>query len=287
VNQGQNATFNVGASGLTPLSYQWRFRGTNIAGATANSYARPSAQCAHAGAYEVVITNSLGSTTGSVAVLTVIAPPSISAQPQSLAVIQGQTATFNVTASAACGDGLTYQWRFNTTNISGAIASGFTLTNAQPADAGSYIAVVTNSAGSVTSVIATLTVNVPPSITEQPQSQTVNQGSNATFTITASGTAPLAYQWRFNSMNIAGATAGAYARTNAQPADAGSYTVVVTNVAGAVTSMVATLDVTIPPPALDFVGSPVNGAAPLTLNFTNLTTGAHDDQRRAICATKA
>src|SRR6185436_639871 len=149
-----------------------------------------------------------------------------------------------------------------TTNISGAISSGLTLTNAQPADAGSYTVVVTNSAGFVTSGVATLTVNIPPSITQEPQSQTVDQGSNATFTVTASGTTPLAYQWRFNSTNIAGATASAYTRTNAQPTDAGSYTVVVTNVAGGVTSVVATLDVIIPPPTVAFVGSPTNGAAP-------------------------
>src|SRR6185503_7957658 len=79
VNQGQNATFNVGASGLTPLSYQWRLSGTNIPGATASSYTRTNAQCAHAGSYQVVVANSLGSTTSSVAILSVVAPPSISA----------------------------------------------------------------------------------------------------------------------------------------------------------------------------------------------------------------
>ena len=276
VNQGQNATFSVGASGLSPLSYQWRFNGTNIAGATASSYTRTAAQCAHAGSYQVVVANSFGGTTSSVALLSVVAPPSITGQPQSLAVIRGENATFNVTASAACGDGLTYQWRFNSTNISGAIASSLTLTNVQPADAGSYTVIVTNSAGSITSTVAALAVHVPPSIAQQPQSQTVNQGSNATFTVTASGTTPLAFQWRFNTTNIAGATTIAYTRTNAQPADAGSYTVVVTNVAGSVTSVVATLEVTIPPPVADFTAEPTNGVAPLVVVFTNLSAHATD-----------
>jgi endonuclease/exonuclease/phosphatase family metal-dependent hydrolase len=93
-------------------------------------------------------------------------------------------------------------------------------------------------------------VTQPPSITLHPRSQTVAQGSKVTFTVTATGTAPLSYQWRFNSSPISEATASAYTRSNAQPADIGSYSVVVSNTAGTAISSNATLTLTVPPPTL-------------------------------------
>src|SRR6185437_13740772 len=116
-----------------------------------------------------------------------------------------------------------------------------TVVSAQPANAGNYAVVVANVAGSVTSANAALTVNTPPSITTQPSSQTVNQGQNATFSVVAAGTAPLAYQWTFNAANISGATASSYTVVSAQPANAGNYAVVITNSLGSVTSANAAL----------------------------------------------
>ncbi|MCU0788334.1 MAG: immunoglobulin domain-containing protein, partial [Verrucomicrobia bacterium] len=91
--------------------------------------------------------------------------------------------------------------------------------------------------------------NPPPSapvITDQPDSLNVVEGNNAAFSVTATGAAPLAYQWRFNEMTLPGETNTSYTRLNAQPADAGDYTVVVTNGSGSVTSAVAVLTV-LPP----------------------------------------
>ncbi|PYU20295.1 MAG: hypothetical protein DMG30_21570, partial [Acidobacteria bacterium] len=70
--------------------------------------------------------------------------------------------------------------------------------------------IVSNYAGSATSSAATLTVNVPPSITTQPASQTVTAGQTATFSVTATGTAPLNYQWQKNGAAISGATSSSY-----------------------------------------------------------------------------
>src|SRR5439155_5948666 len=136
-------------------------------------------------------TDNLGVTTTSAAVdVTVLtstgSPPVIIQQPSSLVVTQGSNATFHVSATGTPAPA--YQWRFNQNDIPGAQATSYTVTNAQPANAGNYDAVVSNSSGSVTSSVATLTVRVPPSISAQPQSQTVNLGSNATFSVTASGT---------------------------------------------------------------------------------------------------
>ena len=78
--------------------------------------------------------------------------------------------------------------------------------------------------------------SISPSITTQPQSQSVNQSSNAIFSVVAAGTPAPSYQWRFNSTDIAGATDSSYTRSNVQPGDAGSYSVVVSNIAGTATS---------------------------------------------------
>src|SRR5205814_1568078 len=70
-------------------------------------------------------------------------------------------------------------------------------------------------------------VAVPPFIIAQPTNQTVTAGANVTFSVVAGGTAPLSYQWRFNGTNITGATASSFTIVNAQPANAGAYSVVV------------------------------------------------------------
>jgi GH25 family lysozyme M1 (1,4-beta-N-acetylmuramidase) len=91
---------------------------------------------------------------------------------------------------------------------------------------------------------------VPPAITAQPQSRTIRVGNFANFNVgvSVSSSPPLSYQWRFNSTDIGGATAGNYTVTGAQLSDSGNYTVVITNSAGSVTSAVAVLTVLSPPP---------------------------------------
>ena len=86
--------------------------------------------------------------------------------------------------------------------------------------------------------------NVPPYITAQPQGVTAPVGSNAVFNVTAGGTTTLAYQWRLNGTNIAGANSSSYTRIGAQVSHAGNYSVVVTNASGSVTSSVASLTLT-------------------------------------------
>lgn len=174
-------------------------------------------------------------------------PPLILTQPVSLVVTQGHTAIFGVSADGTAP--LAYQWFLNLTNLLPAATNAtLIIPNAQPADAGGYAALISNAAGSVTSAVATLTVLVPPAITTQPQSQTVTVSNNATFTVVATGTAPLTYQWRFNTNTpLTGATNSTLALNNVQTNDAGAYQVVVANAAGAVTSAVAVLTVQPPP----------------------------------------
>jgi Immunoglobulin domain len=170
--------------------------------------------------------------------------PYITSQPQSLNVLEGSNATFLVTAGSVSA--LTYQWRFNGTNIDGAEASACSVTNVQPADSGIYSVAVSNSFGGLISSNALLTVITTPLITTNPASLTLNQGENATFKVGAVGPPPLTYQWLFNGTNTVSADTNSYTLTNAQPTDAGSYSVIVGNNSGSVTSSPAVLTVLLP-----------------------------------------
>ena len=110
--------------------------------------------------------------------------------------------------------------------------------------------VVTNPAGSVTSVAATLTVSaapVAPTITSQPVSQTVNAGGSVTFAVTASGNPTPTYQWKKGGVDISGATGASYTIASVAVGDAASYTVAVSNSEGSVVSNPAVLTVQVAP----------------------------------------
>src|SRR5260370_167271 len=189
------------------------------------------------------------------------AAPTITTQPANQTVTAGQTATFTVTAAGTAP--LTYQWQKNGVNIAGATSSSYTTPATTTSDSGStFGVVVTNTAGTVTSASATLTVNaapVAPTITTQPANQTVTAGQTATFTVTAAGTAPLTYQWQKNAVNIAGATSSSYTTPATTTSDSGStFDVVVSNTVGTVTSASATLTVNPAPVAPTVTTQPAN-----------------------------
>ncbi|HYL82938.1 MAG TPA: immunoglobulin domain-containing protein [Candidatus Angelobacter sp.] len=172
--------------------------------------------------------------------------PSIGAQPTSQTVTAGQSATFSVSVSGTVP--FSYQWRKNSANISGATSASYTTPATTSADNGEkFDVVVSNSAGSVTSNQVTLTVSAAsaaPTITTQPANQTVTAGQTATFTVTASGTAPLAYQWQMNATDIINATAASYTTPVTTTANSGEqFRVMVSNSAGNITSNTATLTV--------------------------------------------
>ena len=245
---GQTATFSVSASGTGPLTYQWLKGGVAIAGATSSTYTTPATVVGDSGSiFMVTVTNTAGTVTSSPATLTVTTAPVITVPPANQTVTAGQTATFSVTAT---GTGpLTYQWAKNGVAIGGATSSTYTTPPTVVGDSGSIFTVtVTNSSGSTTSSPATLTVNTAPLIVTPPANQTVTAGQTATFSVTASGTAPLTYQWFKNGAAIGGATSSSYTTPPAVSGDSGSvFTVTVTNVAGSVTSSPATLTVTTAP----------------------------------------
>ena len=170
--------------------------------------------------------------------------PSITTQPQGQTILQGQTANFSVVTTGTAP--LSYKWYYDSsTPVAGGTGATLTLNNVQAGDAGDYSVVIANSAGSVTSAVATLTVNIPvaPSITTQPQDQTVGMGDTASFSVVAGGTAPLSYQWYYNSTTPVGSGTATLTLNNVSTNDAGGYSVLVANSYGSITSLVATLTV--------------------------------------------
>lgn len=265
VTAGASTSFTVVATGTPTPTYQWQKNGVNISGATSATYTIASTSLADAGAYTVVVTNPAGSVTSSAAILTVNAPPVITAQPANQSVVVGQSATFSVTATG--NPAPTYQWRKGGVAIAGGTASSYTTPLSVIGDSGStFDVVVTNSIGSVTSAGATLTVNpapVAPTISTQPASQTVASGASVTFSVVATGTPTPTYQWYKNGAVITGATSSSFTIASVAPSDAATYAVSATNSQGTITSSGATLTVLFAPvitvqPASQTVGQGTN-----------------------------
>ncbi len=242
---GTNAGFQVVAAGTAPLSYQWLLNATNLAGATTDTLALTNVQPDQAGAYTVVVTNLGGSATSVSATLAVLVPPSFTVQPAGQTVAAGTNVSLQVVVAGS--NPLSYQWAVDGVNVPGATDAGLVLTNAQPRQSGGYTVTVTNLAGSILSATAVLDVYFPPGIAVQPTNQTVVAGAGAGFQVAATGTSPLAYQWVFEGANLAGSTTANFVLSNAQPAQAGRYWVVISNPVGSVASLRATLSVVVPP----------------------------------------
>jgi kumamolisin len=115
----------------------------------------------------------------------------------------------------------------------------------------------------ITNLAAAILVISPPTITTQPQNATLTVGASFTLNVTAAGTGPFSYQWFLNGTAVAGQTSRSFTKVNAQVADAGSYTVLVSNSAGNISSVAATVVVN---PA---VVAPVNTPPPVSPGGTD------------------
>ncbi len=267
VASGARATFSVVASGSGTLTYQWYQNGNAIAGATGSSY-QFTATAVTAGSYTVTVTNSLGTVTSNAATLTVLSTPTITSQPTAQTAFLNQSATFSVVAT---GGNLTYQWFKDGTAISGANSSTYTVSPVLATSAGTYKVTVSNTAGSVSSTAVTLTVYGPPTITTQPVSVSVGEGSTATFTVGATGNS-LTFQWYKNGSAISGATSTSFTTPATALTDSGAtYFCVATNPAGSATSNTATLTV-IAKPTITTQPTNVTVTAPATATFTVTAT---------------
>ena len=263
---GATAKFTVAASG-EELSYQWYYRngatGTWSAVSAASgktaSYSLTAAERHNGYQYRCLVSNRAGSVYSEMATLTVksgLTAPTITTQPANVTVALGKNAKFTVAAS---GDELSYQWYYRTSSDAAwkavSAASGktanYSFTTAERHNGYQYRCKISNSAGSVTSKIVTLTVSgAKPAVVSQPKNVTVKEGDTASFTVKAAGT-ELSYQWYFRTssdaawkaVSAASGKTASYSLTAAERHNGYQYRCTISNAAGSVTSSIVTLTV--------------------------------------------
>ncbi len=269
-----NVSFSVSVCGTPPFGYQWRLNETNIANATNATLNLFNVTVLNAGRYTVVVSNPAGSVTSEPATLVVQFPPLILAHPQPATAIRDQNASFSVTAGGTPPFG--YQWQFNSQPLPGKTNSTLFISPVRASDAGNYSATVFNTAGSIQSSNALLTVLIPATITQQPGRATNRLTLTSTnpiayapasseFKVAAVGTGPLTYQWRFNGVNLPGANGTNLIVSNVTPANAGDYTVVVTDSVGPAVSQPGVLTVFVDP---IFIINPISQSGPAGASVT-------------------
>jgi len=284
VTAGTSVSFTVAATGTPAPTYQWKKGGTAVAtGGTAATYTIATPTVSDAGTYTVTVTNSAGNITSNPAVLNVLpaaTAPSIDVQPTpSTTVLEGGSATLSVSASTADGGILSYQWKRGTTNV-GTNSASLSLNPVALADAGTYTVVVTNTlngtTAQTTSNAAVLTVNALPgipTISVHPLTQSITEGNNLTLSVTATASnGTLSYQWKKGAANV-GTNSPSLVFTPVALADAGTYTVVVTNTLNGTTAQTtsdsAVVTVTpLPAPVIDVQPQSKTVVAPSGTTFS-------------------
>ena len=168
--------------------------------------------------------------------------PLLVQEPSDASVPAGTSVSFSVTVESSAD--YTCQWYKNGELIP-PTGDTLTLTDVGPGDAGFYRAVVTSVYGTAESASAQLTVvSTPPAVVVGPVDVTATRGLSAVFTVTASGTAPLSYQWyRGSGRPVVGGTSSTLTLAAVTPEDAGAYHVIVSNALGSATASSAHLSV--------------------------------------------
>ncbi|MBI5769404.1 MAG: immunoglobulin domain-containing protein [Verrucomicrobia bacterium] len=259
---GLNATFTVVATGLPAPGYQWQRKA-----AAATDFTNLTNNATYVGVTTatltvVAVTTAMEGDQFRCVLSNFISPDAVSAAATLAASLT--TPAFTSAASATFTAGQAGSFTVTTTGTPAPVVSAtglptwaaFNATtgvlSGTPPDATGAPFAITLTAGNGLSATQNFSLNVfvppvAPTISSQPAALTLERGASATFTVVATGTAPLSYQWSRNGTALAGATAATLTLANAQPDDLGTYTVRVTNSAGSVTSSAASLNLRLAP----------------------------------------
>lgn len=248
---GDRVEFSVVASGAPAPTYRWRFQGrdlvdgSGVSGAATDRLILDNLSAARAGTYSVVVENSAGSVE-SEAVLVVRTPPAVVAGPgpASRFVAAGSDVTFSVAVSGDPAPSI--QWLRNGEPLPGQTAATLTLRGVTPANDGVYSVRIANAVRSVVSGGSELRVGVAARIVSPPRSAVGALGGSVTFNVVAEGDPEPAYQWFHDGEPVAGAVEESLTLSNLAAANAGSYSVRVSNQFATITSAPAELRVAQP-----------------------------------------
>jgi autotransporter-associated beta strand protein len=225
VNPGDSVTLFVTLTGTEPWLLQWKKDNVAIPGATGLSYNIPFALEVDQANYSVEVTNGIATIFSNSTTLVVNDAPVITGQPTGGQVNPGVTFSFSVVAQGATF----FQWKLNGDDIPLATEATYTIDSVTEANQGTYTVVAGNPAGSITSDPVEFIVNDPVVILTHPVDKFVPLGTPVTFEVVATGTGPLAYQWRRNGTNIDGANQPTLSLVTASN-NLGSYTVRISNI---------------------------------------------------------
>ena len=245
VSVGANVTFTVAATGTGPFTYQWQKNGSPISGATSSSLSLSSVQSSDAANYSAVVKDANGLTTTSSAAALAVSPV-LSSQTITFSPIGNVAINVPVSLKATSSSGLPVSFAVQSGNATITGGSTLTVLDTNPVTVvascpgnGTY-----NAAPNVTQTVTAVSSGNLPSITTQPASQAANAGTSATLGVAASSNSSQTYQWQLNGVNIPGATGATLNLANIGTTQAGSYTAVVTNSYGSVTSNAGIVTVT-------------------------------------------
>jgi hypothetical protein len=256
---GDDTTFDVTAVDPAGVSYQWYKDGSALPGATGATLNLPGVSSGNVGDYYVTLNDGCGEQQSVTATLALTLEVAILSDPQPAALCAGDPLALSVVADGA--GPLSYQWRRDGIDITGATTDTYSLPAAGLADAGLYDVVVTNDCGSVASLPATVDL-LGAEIIAQPADAVVDWGGTAVFQVQADVIGPATYQWFMDGEAIVGATGARLTLSDVTPNDVGDYTVEITHGCGTVLSMAATLAVS--PERVSPV-LPANGATAVPL----------------------
>ncbi len=263
VKEGGTASFTVKATGVS--KYQWYYRAPGASGWTAvssssgktASYSMTVAARHNGNQYRCALTGAEETIYTDVVTLTLLPKPTITSQPQSITVFDGDTATFTVEAD----DAASYQWSYQKPGTSTwtdvSAASGktatYTMTAAARHNGYKYRCTVKNAAGSTVSSAAKLTVRVPIVITVQPKNLTVNEGATATFKVTATGADSFLWYYQkpgetdWTSVSSSSGKTASYSMTTAARHDGYKYRCELKNATESVVTDAVTLTLNLKP----------------------------------------
>ena len=254
VIQGGNGLLAVQATGSEPINYQWYHNGTPVTGGVRASLNILDVQVQNSGTYEVHVSNQAGTVISESVNLKLSIPPSITLQPRPFAGLTGDGLVIRIEATGT--KPLAYQWSKDGQSIAGQTSESLIVESVQESDAGTYAVSVTNAAGAATSDSALVSITTPVAITAQPKGRIAPTGTSVTFSVIATGSLPITYQWLKNGGDIIGAISSTYTVSSVAASDTGGYQVLVSNSAGDQISQTATIRIAQP---VSIFTQPVSG----------------------------